>query len=67
MGLAARNYGLACIAITLLALMMTQVLTPDIHPATLAGDRLLTSIIGAAVVVVMIVIQPRRRRAAEDA
>lgn len=49
MGMAPRNYGYACIGITLLALLMTQALSPHVHPADLALDRVADTLLGAVI------------------
>lgn len=51
MALAPRNYGYACIAITLLALIMTQALMPDVPPRVLATERVLDTLIGGGVAI----------------
>ncbi|WP_295624014.1 FUSC family protein [uncultured Corynebacterium sp.] len=59
MGLAPRNYGYACVAITLLALLMTQALMPDAPPGQLATARVIDTVVGAVVAIgCMLLIRP---------
>lgn len=62
MGLAPRNYGYACIAITLMALLMNLVLTSDISPVLLAEDRMLATAVGAGICLLALVPEFLRRR-----
>lgn len=63
MGMAPRNYGYACIAITLLALLMTQALSPGTPPGQLALDRVGETAIGAVIAIVcMLLVRPRNAR-----
>lgn len=60
MDLSSRNYGYACVAITLLALLMTQQLTPAVDPAVLAGNRVIDTVLGGVVaLVILVLIRPR--------
>lgn len=61
MALSPRNYGYACVGITLLALLMTQELTPGVPPGALAGNRVLDTVVGGVVaLVVLMILRPRR-------
>lgn len=67
MSLAPRNYGLACVAITLLALLMTQALLPGEPPARMALDRVADTLVGAVVAVAcLLLIRPRRAATETD-
>lgn len=63
MGMAPRNYGYGCIAITLLALLMTQALSPGTPPGQLALERVGETVVGAVIAVLcMALIRPRPSR-----
>ena len=70
MAITSRNYGHGVFFITMLALLMTQALTPDAPPFDLASGRVITTTAGAGIAVILLVLvrpssprpdEPRRR------